>query len=149
MLDLLPLRHSVHPPHDHKPTEDREAPPFPGAAEAAEFRAIDLDARPRIPVSLPIDEGPQERQSLFQKPREQFPLHPIDPLPGFRRLLNVTADFSSRDWALRKARSCETIMAMGHRDDGLVLTHTLPFSGDQHLFRLLPLHACTGSRSGQ
>ncbi len=147
LLDLLSLRHSVHPLHDHKPTEDREVPPFPGPAEAAEFRAIDLDARPRIPASLPIDEGPQERQALFQKPREQFPLHPIDPLPGFRRLLHVTADFSSRVWALRKARSCETIMALGLREDGLVFTHTLPFSGAQIFFiRWHCMHAVAHAR---
>jgi len=93
MLDLLPLPHSVHPPHDHKLTEDREVPPLPAAAKAAEFSAIDLDARPRIPVSLPIDEGPQERQAQFQKLREQLPLHPVDPLPRFRCLVHMPADF--------------------------------------------------------
>ena len=92
MLDLLPFPHSVHPPLDHKLTEDREVPAFPGATEAAEFRAVDPDAWTGIPVSLPVHEGPQECQTQFQKLGEQLPLHPVNALPGICRLLHVTAD---------------------------------------------------------
>ena len=42
--------------------------------------------------------------------------------------------FSSRVWVLRKAGSCETIYGVGLREDGLVFTHTLPFSEAQQLF---------------
>ena len=52
--------------------------------------------------------GPQ-----LQKLGEQLPLNPVDPLSGIRGLLHVSTDFSSRVWVLRKAGSCETIMALG------------------------------------
>ncbi|MFM9058367.1 MAG: hypothetical protein ACKOSQ_04480 [Planctomycetaceae bacterium] len=71
----------------------RSGSPFPGVAEAAEFCAIDLDARPRISVTLPIDKSPQQRQAQVQKLREQLPLHSVDSLAGICRLLNVVADF--------------------------------------------------------
>jgi hypothetical protein len=92
MLDLLPFPRSVHPPLDHKLTEDREVPAFPGVLEAAEDRAFDVDARPRISVALRGDESAHQGQAQLQEPREQLPLHPVNPLPGICRLLHVPAD---------------------------------------------------------
>lgn len=83
MFDLLSFPHSVHTPHDRKYTEDREVPPLPRVVQAAEFSAIDPDARPCIPVSLPVHKSPQQRQAQVQKLREQLPLHPVNPLSGF------------------------------------------------------------------
>jgi hypothetical protein len=103
MLDPLPLPRAVHPPLDRKLTEDRKVPPFPGAAEAAELRAIDLDAPPRVSVSLPVYERPQERPAKLQKLSKKLPLHSVNPLPGIRRLLHVAADFFEPSLGVEKS----------------------------------------------
>ena len=54
----------------------RSGPPFPEAAEPAEFQAVDRDSCTRVTVSLPVHERPQEHQTQFQKLGEQLPLNP-------------------------------------------------------------------------